>query len=209
VRRNRGPLQNMELHQLEAFVAVGLERSFSRAARLLHIPRPAISREINRLEDELNVTLLRRKSRTVSLTLAGCSFFLSAQRILSLRARSIKKARQRKSSSGNASSGNAVGIKVSIGAVPIHNRQPAISRKIKSLGDPQNAAFRELLLESFGIPLFLDARSIRAPSTNPAVTRVAPRSADTAAASLMQIALVTKRPRSSRIAAGRIVGRGC
>src|SRR6516225_310783 len=106
----------MELHQLEAFVAVGLERSFSRAARLLHIPRPAISREINRLEDELNVTLLRRKSQTVSLTLEGCSFFLSAQRILSLRARSIKKARQKKSSNGNGSSGNAVGIKVSIGA---------------------------------------------------------------------------------------------
>jgi hypothetical protein len=198
----------MELHQLEAFVAVGLERSFPRAARLLNIPRAVITREINHLEDELNVTLLRRKSRTVSLTLAGCSFFLSAQRILSLRARSMKKGRQRKSSNGNASSDNAAEIKVSIGAVPIHNRQPAIGRIIKSQEDSQ-AAFRELLVESFGIPLFLDAWSIRAPSTNSAVARSAPRSADTAAASSTQVGFVRKRPRSPRIAAGRIVRRGC
>lgn len=98
----------MELHQLEAFVAVGHERSFSRAARLLHITRPAISRRIKRLEDELNVTLLRRESRTVSLTLAGCRFFLDAQHILSLCARSIENARQKKSSNDDASSGNAV-----------------------------------------------------------------------------------------------------
>lgn len=98
----------MKLHQLEAFVAVGQERSFSRAARLLHIARPAINRRIKRLEDELRVTLLRRESRTVRLTLAGYSFFLNAQRILSLYARSIEHARQMKSSNGNVSLGNAI-----------------------------------------------------------------------------------------------------
>jgi DNA-binding transcriptional LysR family regulator len=91
----------MELHQLEALVAVGKEHSFSRAARLMRISRSAISRKIKRLEDELSVTLVRREFPTISLTLAGCSLFLNAQRILSLCAQSIETARERKISNGN------------------------------------------------------------------------------------------------------------
>ena len=43
----------MQLQDLNAFVAVASDRSFSKAAKRLHRTQPAISQAIRRLEDEL------------------------------------------------------------------------------------------------------------------------------------------------------------
>ncbi len=61
----------MNLRQLEYFLEIGQFRSFSRAAQVLHIAQPALSRQIRMLEDELGTPLFVRYDRGVTLTEAG------------------------------------------------------------------------------------------------------------------------------------------
>jgi DNA-binding transcriptional LysR family regulator len=61
----------MELHQLEYFVAVAEEASFTRAAGRVHVAQPGVSAQVRRLESELGQRLLDRSGRTVRLTEAG------------------------------------------------------------------------------------------------------------------------------------------
>ena len=53
----------MELFQLETFLAVAEEKSFSRAAKRLHRTQPAVSQVIRNLEEEVGELLLDRSSR--------------------------------------------------------------------------------------------------------------------------------------------------
>lgn len=61
----------MELRQLEYLIAVAEEANFTRAAERIHVAQPAISAQIQRLERELDQTLLDRSRRAVRLTAAG------------------------------------------------------------------------------------------------------------------------------------------
>src|SRR5260370_6035568 len=70
------------LWELECFVAVAEELHFSKAAKRLHISQPPLSRQIQALERKLGVQLLRRKTRTVELTLPGEVFLDDAREIL-------------------------------------------------------------------------------------------------------------------------------
>ncbi len=75
----------MELSQLETFLAVAEERSFSRAALRLHRTQPAVSQVIRKLEASIGETLFDRAARDGSLTSAGVLLRDYAQRLLSLR----------------------------------------------------------------------------------------------------------------------------
>lgn len=75
----------MELSQLETFLAVVSERSFSRAAVRLHRTQPAVSQVIRKLEDEFGEPLFERASRDGTLTTAGEVLREYAERLLSLR----------------------------------------------------------------------------------------------------------------------------
>ena len=75
----------MELSQLETFLAVAEERSFSRAAQRLHRTQPAISQVIRKLEASVGETLFDRAARDGSLTAAGVLLRDYAQRLLALR----------------------------------------------------------------------------------------------------------------------------
>ena len=76
----------MDLFQLETFLAVAEERSFSRAAARLHRTQPAVSQVIAKLEAELGETLLDRSSRDGTLTDAGGVLREYAEKMLNLRA---------------------------------------------------------------------------------------------------------------------------
>ena len=75
----------MDLFQLETFLAVAEERSFSRAAARLHRTQPAVSQVIAKLEAELGETLLERSSRDGTLTDAGEVLKEYAEKMLNLR----------------------------------------------------------------------------------------------------------------------------
>lgn len=75
----------MELNQLETFLAVAEERSFSRAAVRLHRTQPAVSQVIRKLEASVGETLFDRAARDGSLTAAGELLRDYAQRLLALR----------------------------------------------------------------------------------------------------------------------------
>ncbi len=63
----------MELRQLEYFVAVAEEGSFTRAAARVHVAQPGVSAQIRRLEREFGQPLLDRSGRTVRLTDVGAA----------------------------------------------------------------------------------------------------------------------------------------
>ena len=75
----------MDLFQLETFLAVAQERSFSRAAARLHRTQPAVSQAIAKLESELGEVLLERSSRDGTLTDAGEVLREYAVKLLNLR----------------------------------------------------------------------------------------------------------------------------
>lgn len=75
----------MELAQLEAFVAVVEERSFSRAAVKLLRTQPAVSQAVKRLEDWAKEPLLDRSSKSGVLTEAGTVLYDYAKKVLNLR----------------------------------------------------------------------------------------------------------------------------
>ncbi len=63
----------MELRQLEYFVAVADEASFTRAAQKLHVAQPGVSAQIRQLERELGQELFDRSGRTVRVTDVGAA----------------------------------------------------------------------------------------------------------------------------------------
>ena len=75
----------MDLFQLETFLAVAEERSFSRAAARLHRTQPAVSQAISKLEGELGEVLFERSSRDGTLTDAGEVLREYARKLLNLR----------------------------------------------------------------------------------------------------------------------------
>src|SRR5271165_2970057 len=75
----------MELFQLETFLAVAEEKSFSRAATRMHRTQSAVSQTISKLEDELGERLFDRSSRDGSLTDAGQVLQTYAKELLNVR----------------------------------------------------------------------------------------------------------------------------
>jgi LysR family hca operon transcriptional activator len=69
----------VELRHLRYFVGVASHGSFNRAAEILHLTQPALSRQVKDLEEELGVTLLVRGSNAVKLTEAGELFYEEAR----------------------------------------------------------------------------------------------------------------------------------
>lgn len=72
----------MLFRQLEYLVALSRERHFARAARACYVSQPALSEAIRKLEEELDVPLIRRGHRYEGLTPEGERVVLWAQRIL-------------------------------------------------------------------------------------------------------------------------------
>lgn len=65
---------NISIQQLEAFLEVSRQKSFSHAAKTLCLSQPALSTSINKLEATLGIQLLTRSTRVIRLTQAGKRF---------------------------------------------------------------------------------------------------------------------------------------
>lgn len=74
----------MEIGQIEAFIAVANEGSFTKAAEYLDISQPSLSNRIYRLERSLNGNLVDRRSRPVRLTSQGKVFLAYAERAIAI-----------------------------------------------------------------------------------------------------------------------------
>src|SRR5258705_2768230 len=72
----------MELRHLRYFVAVGEEQHYNRAAQRLRVAQPALSRQIQDLEEEIGFRLFDRLPRGVKISEAGKLFLNDARRIL-------------------------------------------------------------------------------------------------------------------------------
>lgn len=58
----------MDFQHLSYFIEVVRHASFSKAAQILHITQPTLSKIIKNLEDELEVILFNRTTRYIQLT---------------------------------------------------------------------------------------------------------------------------------------------
>lgn len=74
----------MEVRVLRYFLTVVREESITRAAEVLHITQPTLSRQLSQLEDDIGVRLFVRGSRKISLTSEGILLRRRAEEILSL-----------------------------------------------------------------------------------------------------------------------------
>jgi len=103
---------------------VAKARNFTRASEALHIAQPALSRQIQLLEQSLNATLLSRNSRPLQLTEAGKVFYEQAIQILG-RVEQLKNTMERMTQNQRSV--------LSIGFVPsiLYGGLPSLVRKLR------------------------------------------------------------------------------
>jgi DNA-binding transcriptional LysR family regulator len=88
-----GDTHEVNLRQLEYFVVIADEGSFTRASERLLVAQPSLSQQIGALEGELGGLLLERLPRGVRLTMAGQSFLPEARAAISHARRARRSAR--------------------------------------------------------------------------------------------------------------------
>lgn len=76
------PSADLDLRLVRYFTAVAEHRNLGRAAAALHVAQPSLGRQLQRLEDQLGVRLLKRTRQGTQLTAAGEAFLPYAQELL-------------------------------------------------------------------------------------------------------------------------------
>ena len=74
----------MELRVLRYYLTVAREENITRAADMLHITQPTLSRQMAELEEELNTRLFERTNRKIVLTESGMLLRRRAEELISL-----------------------------------------------------------------------------------------------------------------------------
>src|SRR5258708_21079118 len=64
----------MELRQIKSFLSIAETLHFGRSAELIHLSQPALTLQIQALEEEVGVKLLERNRRGTKVTAAGLAF---------------------------------------------------------------------------------------------------------------------------------------
>jgi len=111
----------MDLSQLQVFLTVAKEQSFSRAAEKLYRTQPAVSIVIRKLEESVGQPLVARGARQVKLTDAGELLRDYAERLLNLRDE-IQKGME---DLGNLGRGE---LRLGVNESSIHALLPALAR---------------------------------------------------------------------------------
>lgn len=128
----------MNLRQIRYFVTVAQEKNFTRAAEILYISQPPLSRQIQLLEKSLEVRLFVRSSRPLRLTEAGKVFYEQAVQLLS-RVEQMKRATQQVGKNERHS--------LSIGFVPsmLYGGLPSLVKRLRLLHPNLTIQLVELL----------------------------------------------------------------
>ncbi len=74
----------MDLKQIRTFIYVANLRSFSKASRALNIAQPAVSRQVQALEEDMRIQLLFRTTRGVEPTEAGATLVTMGENLLAM-----------------------------------------------------------------------------------------------------------------------------
>ena len=77
-------MRNLDIATLRAFVAVVDSGGVTRAAGFLNLTQSAVSMQLKRLEEMLNITVFDRSGRTLTLTAAGEHLLVYARRMINL-----------------------------------------------------------------------------------------------------------------------------
>lgn len=109
----------MEFDDLRSFLILAEQLHFRRAAELLHVSQPALSKQIHRLEDRLGGALLIRRSRGVHLTSAGEVLLQHARQVIE--------------ESESAERATRLALKGQAGSLRIGFGSPVISRGLPDL----------------------------------------------------------------------------
>lgn len=129
----------MTSQQIEYFLAVARNLSFTKAAEELYVTQPAISRQVSALEADLGFTLFDRASRKTALTAEGELFYRFFQKYSDSLAATIQQARELTGSQvGSISMGHLSGWNLS-GFLPkliarFNTAYPNVSVNIESRG---------------------------------------------------------------------------
>jgi len=117
---------NMELRQIRYFQCVARELSFTKAARILHIAQPPLSRQIKMLEEELGVAVFERLGRGIALTDAGRYFLDQTEKMTQRLEETINATRR---------IGKNDRIWFGVGFVPstLYGHMPALIRQLRQL----------------------------------------------------------------------------
>ncbi|MBN2396741.1 MAG: LysR family transcriptional regulator [Deltaproteobacteria bacterium] len=103
--------KNITLQQMEALVRLVEERSFSRAAKKMHLTQPSLTKHIKNLEGSIDATVVNRENTGISLTPEGKILYEYARRMFKLMDEANEKiARVREDDSG--------GISISASTIP-------------------------------------------------------------------------------------------
>ena len=74
----------MEIRQLQYFLEVAKQKNMTKAAEVLHISQPALSKMVKNLEEELGMTLIIRSNKSSEVTDAGRIVMEYAQKMNAL-----------------------------------------------------------------------------------------------------------------------------
>lgn len=96
----------MELRVLKYFLAVAREENITRAAALLHLTQPTLSRQLMQLEEELGVQLFHRSRYHIVLTDDGILLRRRAQELVDLAEKTLGEFRQKEQLRGEISIGS-------------------------------------------------------------------------------------------------------
>jgi DNA-binding transcriptional LysR family regulator len=156
----------MELRTLRYFVVLADELHFGRAAQRLAITQPPLSLAIQRLEDEMGVTLLARTRRRVALTHAGSTFLEQARAILARADEAVQLARA-------ADRGDVGRLTIGFMSASIFTLLPAVLREFAARHPGVRLDLRELTLPQQIAALRtgnLDVGFVRPPVTDAELT---------------------------------------
>ena len=143
-RRNRdnAPMERMVRMynpQLDTFLCVADSGSFNKAAEKLYISPPAVIKQINLLEENLNLQLFERTHRGLSLTGAGRSLYQDARYIIQYCKDSVTRARNAMQEAESV---------IRIGASPMTPAQVLVDLWPRLQGDCPNVKFQIVPFEN-------------------------------------------------------------